>query len=177
MGNSPFNNPFASGNTQTQEAPADQNLASPFGAPDADEFSFDATGVEAGGFVITPGTYAARVQDLENGNSRKGDPMWTWTFEIVGNPDGTASKFNGKTVKNFTTLTEQAMFKVVESVEALGVAKGGGPGKFKKQDVINRMCYIDITTGEYNGNKTNNVQKVHPYNPVGAKYQSGSVGI
>ena len=170
----PFKSQTSEGESSASEEPS---LSAPFGNPeDEDTFSFDLSGY-TGNSIVAPGTYAARVTDLLSTQSRKGDPMWTWTFEIIGNPDGSPSAYNGRTLRNHTTLSEAALFKMVESVEALGLGKQGGNMKFKKADALDRMCYLEVTAGEYEGQKTNNVKKVHPYNPLGQKFTRGSVGI
>ena len=52
------------------------------------------------------------------------------------------------------------MWKVAETVQALGVGQTGQVVKFKKGDVVNKLCGIVMEQGEYNGKATSKITRV-----------------
>lgn len=127
----------------------------PPNAVDQDNFEYDFTGVEAGGF-IQPGVYPAKSFDIEKGTSQKGDPMTIYTFEITG-PNSP-----GRKIKMWCSHSPTAMWKNLQTLEALGLAQGGQPTKFTKAQYKGRDCQLDIGEDEYNGRKTNRLNQVMP---------------
>lgn len=120
-----------------------------------DSFEVDLTNVEAGGgFLIPDGTYKVRCVDVEQGVSKAGNPQFIWTFEVI---EGEHSGFQSKV---FTAITPAAMWKVAETVMALGVGQQGEVVKFKRADVLNKECGAIFEQTEYNGNSRSQIQKV-----------------
>jgi hypothetical protein len=52
------------------------------------------------------------------------------------------------------------MWKVAETVEALGVGQTGTVVKFKRSDVINRECGLVVEDNDYNGSVRSSIAKV-----------------
>lgn len=122
-------------------------------AASADEFSVDLTEVESGN-LIPDGNYRVKCINVEQSVSKGGNPMFVWDFEIVG------TEYAGRILKVFTAITPAAMWKVAETVEALGIGQTGSVVKFKRSDVINRECGAVVEETEYNGQKRSQISRV-----------------
>lgn len=150
------NNPFIPGGTPTTTA-----TPAPGGAPmpgqrtgGNDNFEVDLTGVEVGGFTIPDGIYKVRCVNVEQTVSKGGNPMFVWDFEVSEGPK------TGFKSKVFTAITPAAMWKVAETVIALGVGQQGSVVKFKRSDVLNKECGALFETSEYNGQNRSQIARV-----------------
>ena len=74
-------------------------------------------------------------------------------------PEGTGDQA-GFQLKSFTAITPAAMWKVAETVEALGVGQTGTVVKFKRSDVINRECGLVVEDNDYNGSVRSSIARV-----------------
>ena len=110
----------------------------------SDNFEIDLSEVQSG-FTIPDGLYKVKCTDIEQTVSRGGNPMFAWTFEVSAGPQA------GFQSKVFTALTPAAMWKVAETVEALGMGQTGQVVKFRRSDVLNKECGAMFETSEYNG--------------------------
>ena len=146
----PNNNPF-------MNAPTQNNAPMP-GAPTANpnavgDFEVDLTEVQDN-FRVPDGNYKVKCTDIEQTVSKGGNPMFVWTFQIS---EGQHAGFESKV---FTAITPAAMWKVAETVQALGVGQTGSVVKFKRTDVIGKECGALIEATEYNGNTRSQISKV-----------------
>lgn len=145
------NNPFMPNNNNAGGAP----MPSPAGTTTAsDFFSVDLSEVEDSSYAIPDGTYKAKCVDIEQGVSKTGNPMFIWEFEIV------EGDFKGRTFKSWTAITPAAMWKVAETVMALGVGQAGEVVKFKRSDVLGKLCGIVMEQDDYNGKKSSKIKSV-----------------
>lgn len=124
------------------------------GGTAADNFEVDLTGVTTNGFIIPDGNYEVICTEVEQTVSKGGNPMFVWTFQIAS---GDHAGFESKV---FTAITPAAMWKVAETVEALGVGQTGSVVKFKRTDVLNKHCGAIFEQTEYNGNLRSQISKV-----------------
>ena len=141
-------------------------MTNPFGNPkeETTEFEIDLTEVTSG-LLVPEGKYTGKLIDVEKSMSQAGNPMWVWTFVLT---DG---KFEGKEFKLYTALTPSAMWKLTETLEALGIGKAGEAIKFDLGAVINTEVVMHITEDEYNGKPRNSLDKISaPANGAGAKF-------
>ena len=149
----PNNNPFMPG----ASSPKPQTTEMPMpGAPTnsaSDSFEVDLTGV-TDGYTIPDGNYRAKCIEVEQTVSKGGNPMFVWTFEIS---EGQHAGFQSKV---FTAITPAAMWKVAETVMALGVGQTGSVVKFKRSDVVGKECGIALEASEYNGTNRSSVVRV-----------------
>lgn len=122
-------------------------------APIQDAFEVDLTEVQSG-FTIPDGNYKVKCIEVEQGVSKGGNPMFIWTFEIS---DGPHAGFQSKV---FTAITPAAMWKVAETVVALGVGQQGEVVKFKRTDVLNKECGAVFESTEYNGQERSQISRV-----------------
>ena len=159
------NNPFM---PNTNAAPASAGAPMPGHSTDAANgaFTVDLTNVDESGAMVPEGSYKAKCIDVQQGVSKSGNPMFIWEFELVG--DECEGKYKGRTMKSWTAITPAAMWKVAETVIALGVGQAGQVVKFKRSDVLNKLCGLVIEEDEYNGKKTSRVKTVIPVSELGA---------
>lgn len=150
------NNPFMP-QPQMSSASATTGIPTPGGATVgsmADNFEVDLTDVQSNSFTIPDGNYRVKCVDVEQSVSKGGNPMFVWTFEIS---EGDHKGFQSKV---FTAITPAAMWKVAETVIALGVGQTGSVVKFKRTDVVGKECGALIEATEYNGNTRSQISKV-----------------
>lgn len=146
------NNPFIN-DGQNISQPVTTNAPMP-GAPNSnDSFEIDLTNIE-GNLAIPDGVYRAKCINVEQTVSKSGNPMFVWDFELLD------ADFTGRTIKSWTAITPAAMWKVAETVMALGVGQSGEVVKFKQSDVINKECGVVIEATEYNGRTSPSISRV-----------------
>lgn len=143
----PNNNPFMPGAT----APTTPMPGAPTGS---ESFEVDLSGVQENSFTIPDGNYKIKCIDIEQSVSKGGNPMFIWTFEIS---EGDHAGFQ---TKLFTAITPAAMWKVAETVQALGIGQTGQTVKFKRTDVIGKECGALIEKTEYNGKVNSQISRV-----------------
>lgn len=151
------NNPFMPGMTP-QMSSSTATTGNPMpgggaGVATSDNFEVDLTDMQDN-FKIPDGNYKVKCIDIEQSVSKGGNPMFVWTFEIS---EGEHAGFQSKV---FTAITPAAMWKVAETVQALGVGQTGSVVKFKRTDVINKECGALIEQTEYNGNTRSQISRV-----------------
>lgn len=145
------NNPFMPNATPTPNT----NIPMP-GSPAVsgpESFEIDLTNVQDN-FKVPDGLYRVRCQDVEQSVSKGGNPMFVWTFAVA------EGDFTGREFKVFTALTPAAMWKVAETVMALGVGQQGQVVKFKRSDVVGKDCGALIEENEYNGQTRSQISRV-----------------
>ena len=118
-----------------------------------DDYEGDLTNV-TDGFLIPEGTYRVKLMDISQDVSKGGNPMFVWTFEV------NEGQYKGFQSKVFTVLTPAAMWKVAETVQALGIGQSGTVVKFKRADVLNKECGAIFETQEYQGQNRSQISKV-----------------
>lgn len=140
------NNPFMpNGNTAPMPAPS---------APvTSDSFEVDLSEV-SDGFTIPDGNYKVKCLDVEQGVSKAGNPQFIWSFEVS---EGDHKGFQSKV---FTAITPAAMWKVAETVMALGIGQSGSVVKFKRTDVVGKECGALIEKSDYSGQDRSQITKV-----------------
>jgi hypothetical protein len=137
-----------------------------FGRPapsDGDEFSAELPPNDQDSKYAPPGQYLAKVVDIIKSRAKSsGNPMWVVSFVIV------EGEFAGLDKDVHLAITPNAMWKVTETMMALGLADAsGGIINFKKTEVLNRGALIVLDDDMYRDRKTAKVTKVLPH-PKGA---------
>lgn len=142
------NNPFIPNNGAPAPMPgAPANNA-------AENFEVDLTDVQESSFTIPDGNYKVKCMNVEQNVSKGGNPMFVWDFEIS---EGDHAGFKSKV---FTAITPAAMWKVAETVQALGVGQTGSVVKFKRSDVINKECGAIFEQTEYDGKMRSQISRL-----------------
>ena len=135
-----------------------------------DAFEVDLTDVQESSYAIPDGIYAAKCIDVTQDVSKSGNPMFVWEFELVG------GDYNGRTFKSWTAITPAAMWKVAETVQALGVGQTGQVVKFKRSDVIGKACGLVMEQDEYNGKVNSKISNVISVQEMQERLASASSG-
>lgn len=161
--------PFGDASPQASaSAPPTQD---PFGSPfDVEDEGFEVDLAEAESRLVPDGNYEAKVVDLSKGYSQAGNSQWIWDFAL------TKGEYAGKEFRMWTALTPSAMWKVAQTLEALGFGAPGELVRFKKSDVIGRMCVITLQKGSYNGQERMSVNGVAP-SPAGRGAKAQAAGV
>lgn len=149
----PNNNPFLPGAGAPMPTTGGIPTPNAGSASLADSFEIDLTNVQDN-FKIPDGSYKVKCIEIEQTVSKGGNPMFVWTFEVS---EGDHKGFQSKV---FTAITPAAMWKVAETVQALGVGQTGSVVKFKRTDVLNRECGALIEEVEYNGQMRSQISRV-----------------
>lgn len=150
----PTNNPFLPPTGNKSAAPSNPTpMPGTSSSASADNFAVDLTEVKSN-FTIPDGLYKVRCTEIEQSVSKSGNPMFVWTFQV------SEGEHAGHELKVFTAVTPAAMWKVAETVEALGIGQTGSVVKFKRSDVLNRECGAMVEASEYNGQSRSSVTRV-----------------
>lgn len=150
----PNNNPFmpTPGGNPTP-APSAAPMPGVNASGGVDSFEIDLTNVQDN-FKVPDGLYKVRCQDVAQDVSKGGNPMFVWTFAVI------EGDYTGREFKVFTAITPAAMWKVAETVMALGVGQQGQVVKFKRSDVVGKECGALIEETEYNGQVRSQISRV-----------------
>lgn len=121
------------------------------------KFSYDFRDVEDGPPKLDPGTYCAKLVDVDQEDAKSsGLPQWVWQFAITKGPK------KGFKIKQWTSLSPNARWKAAQTLKALGVKAAGSMGEWDADDVIGRPVKIEITSdSSYDGTPRSKVQTVH----------------
>lgn len=140
----------------------------PFGLPDDDEFDIDLRG--AG--LIPVGEYIFECTSVEHSESAAGNPMMVFQFAVA---DG---MFAGRALPVYAVMTPQAMWKVAETLEALGVAPTDGRMRFRREEILGTHVVGVVEHQEYEGRTRPSIRtlKPHPRTTPGKPYAPSRVG-
>lgn len=137
---------------------------------DDDNFTIDG---DLTGNLPPEGDYIGKLIDLTKEESKAGNPMWVWEVELVSRVEYHSDEFAGWSKKVYTALTEAAMWKVNETLQAFGLGRvedGRIKANFRKGQAMGTHCIMIIEHGEYNGQPTADIAKLLPH-PEGAGYK------
>lgn len=133
------------------------NTSNPFGNPtDSDEnvFELDLQN-ETGSQTIPEGEYPGKLIGVEKTVAKSsGNPMWVWEFMI------TSGKEAGTSFKLFTAITPAALWKLVETLEALGIGSYGQNIKFTPEEVLGTPVVMHIEDDDYNGQERSTLARI-----------------
>lgn len=95
---------------------------------------------------VAPGRYLVSVGDAERDTSRAGNPMVILNLTIEG------PSHEGATLVDRLTVTDKALFRVVEFMQALGMPTPRKRLNLNLRSLIGRRLVVDVVDGEpYNG--------------------------
>ena len=98
------------------------------------------------GSRVPEGDYIVSVEDIEIGESRKGDVMWTVYLSIVG------GEYDGQTLVDRLTHTERALFRVVGFLQGMGVKIQRKRIRVDTARLVGKKVKVQVSDGEpYNG--------------------------
>lgn len=109
--------------------------------------------VDRVGARVTPGRYRLRIAYAEVDKSKAGDQMITLNLTIIG------GEFDGSSIVDRLTLTNKAMFRVVNLLQALGIATPRKRLQIDPASWVDRIVEADLEDGEpYRGSIKSEVQ-------------------
>ena len=123
--------------------------------PDDVVFEEDFTDITGAG-LVEEGMHHAKIVDFEKTTSKSGNPQYVWQFLIIAGPSKNVQ------LKYWTSLLPQARWKIVEALEAIGIQASGTIARFKRSDIVGRVCIIDVAHEDFDGRTTHKVTKVYP---------------
>ena len=143
----------------------------PFGAPAEDEDDGEWS-VEVPNNRIPEASYVGKCTDVNRARSQAGNLQFVWDWMIMEGPH------KGREFKTYTALTPAAMWKVTQTLKAVGIAvvkdeKGNPKYNFNRDDVINVGVTLVVKDDNYKtdvlDSKVDTVME-HP-NGAGYKYE------
>lgn len=121
---------------------------------------------------IPKGKYIGRCTGVVFEHAKSsGNPMWTWTFVTTKGPTA------GRDWKLWTALTDDAAWKVVETLKALGLdAEPGEEVKVNRKEVVGVgvTLHIKDDNGQDGDGEFSKLDKISAH-PNGAGYKPGSL--
>lgn len=112
-----------------------------------DSVNVDLSGVEASRKAIPEGTYEVVVNHVEQKNSRDGNPMISFEFEVS---DGT---HKGAKLYENCSLQPQALFKLKSVLLALGLDIPNKAFDLNLKELIGLTCEVEVGHETYEGKK------------------------
>jgi len=126
---------------------------------------------EEGNFPVMPrGIYSANLYELTYGLSQsKGNPMWTWIWEVENHPE---PDYNGRRFYYHTTFTDQGRSRVKRALIRIKCQDDYNKvllnTSFKPEDValegklLGAKARLRVDVRPYQGKKSNNVRDILP---------------
>lgn len=118
----------------------------------------DMTGVDwksgGGSFHITPGDYPMKVTKVEFTQSKADNDMFVFQFE------GTGGKAKGKAFYMHCTLTEKSLWKLGQTLDALGVEVPNGPMEIDCDELVDLECTGIVEDDEYEGKVRSKLDRI-----------------
>ena len=132
-----------------------------------DEFEFQLPDTVSGRGRIPKGPYMGRLVGIKAEISSNNNPMWVWSFVITKGP------YAGRDFNLWTVLTDDAAWKIIETMKALGEdAEPGDKIRVNKKKLIGTFCQMNIIDDVFNGSDTSKLGGIGAH-PNGAGYRGG----
>lgn len=95
---------------------------------------------------LPEGEYLVAVEDIEVGETRKGDAMWTVFLRVLG------GEFDGSNLVDRLTQTPKALFRTVGFLQGLGVKTPKKRLKLNLNRLVGKKVRVQVADGDpYNG--------------------------
>lgn len=108
------------------------------------------------------GTYTVEVKEVEQGTSGEGNDKLDWTFQI------TEGKQKGGLLWTTTSLLPQALFKLRDLLDALGMEVPDDAMELDLDDVVGMTCGVVVYHEDYNGKPQAKISDFISADDVGA---------
>lgn len=128
----------------------------------AHEIDFSNVKERAGRLKVTPGDYLFKISSVEETKSKAGNPMWVFDQEILPGFEGA-----GQSIRDYVSLTPQALFKLRDLLEALGVSVGKKKIKVDPQKLVGKIIGGHVEDGEPYGEREIVKSEIAYYLPKG----------
>lgn len=133
---------------------------------------------EEGAFPVFPvGLTKLKLQDVTTGNSRAGDPMWTWEFKYVeyledwqapkdADPESKdavhpTERYAGKTIKYYTVLRDDLLWDLDNMFAAFDADPDTDTDDLLGDEIVVNMDQAMIEKGPAKGNLGNNITRLY----------------
>jgi hypothetical protein len=118
----------------------------------------DFTGVVpgSGGFRMEPGEYLAECVEAVQEESSTGNDMITWSFKLL------EGKFKNKTMKYWTSLTEQSLWKLQDLLVAFGEEPPTSKHDIDLTDYPEQEVLLVVGDDMYEGKVRSKIMEVLP---------------
>jgi cobalamin biosynthesis protein CobT len=128
------------------------------GKPKEGAFNFKIPKSAGAGTRIEAGKYPGKCVGVVYGRAKSsGNPMYTWAFVI------TKGEYAGKDFPLYTADTEDAAWKILETLQGLGFeVEAGDSLKITRKDVMGRRCILNVVDDEYQGRPQSKLQGIEP---------------
>lgn len=120
--------------------------------------SVDMEGVESGGKIVPDGNYHAKIEEIEQKESKAENDMLVVKWRIL------AGKGKGGLVYDNISLTPQALWRLKGLMEALEIEVPDGSMDIDLDELLDQECTIQVTNENYEGKPR---PKVTGYGSVG----------
>lgn len=115
--------------------------------------------------VIEPGRYKAKVVEIEETESQSGNPMLTWTWEIVEGDNA------GTELRSYTSLQEHALFGLKNHLEAFGLT---GEIDFDTDKLVGKTAMLVVIKQTIKNRKNDEDMEVNRIDQVLAAAKSSA---
>lgn len=115
------------------------------------------------------GQFIGVCTNLQKATSKAGNDMWVFDFGVISDLKGDTTHA-GRNFSVYCALTTAALWKLDQTLNAIGIASVNGRAKFKKSQVVGVYCVLEIAHDEYEGRKTAKISDVFAH-PSGAGYR------
>lgn len=143
------------------------NQAASGGPALSDDFVIDLSDVSSGSVdFIGAGRHLMYCSAVNNDVSQAGNPMIVFDFTVA------SGEYTGKTRKVYCALTEKAMWKLDETLRALGIVSNDSrkPTYGQIRSGANRRVIIgEFVASTYNNRPTTDFARVNPPDEIGVK--------
>lgn len=151
----------------------------PFGNANGDDDNFVIDGDLTSNIPAEAEYYAKLIDISKDVAKSSGNDMFVWCFQILSAVNDGDTKYDTWEGKVYTALSDAAMWKVNETLQAMGLGQvkdGRIVANFSKAEAINRRCVIEIVHEEYRGQPTAKIGTVKEH-PKGAGYKPSAPGM
>lgn len=151
----------------------------PFSNDDSDNDNFVIDGDLTSNIPAEAEYYAKLIDVSKDVAKSSGNDMFVWCFQILSGVSDGDTKYDTWEGKVYTALSDAAMWKVNETLVALGLGEvrdGRIKANFSKAEAVNRRCIIVIKHDEYRGQPTAKIDTVKEH-PKGAGYKPSGPGM
>lgn len=132
------------------------------------------TNLEGAGGGPMEGQFIVRCDDVKSDVAKSsGNDMWVWSFGVISDLKGNDAH-SGRSLPLYTALSEAALWKVEETLCALGLAEPGSQAKFKRSQAIGRLAIAAVSMDDsFDGRARPKIDALAPH-PRGAGYRGES---
>lgn len=117
--------------------------------------------------LLEPGKYVAKLVDVEEQESSKGNDMLVWIWEI---PEG---EYRGKQLKSYTVLMEDNLRGLKEHLQAFGLK---GTVDFNTDKLINKKAKLTVSVAKVKSRETGEDMEVNRVVRVDVLKANGNSG-